>query len=242
MKLLSGCTTDRGNYREKNQDRAVCHKVKKKKDRMAVACVCDGIGSFPYSEIASEMVTSGISRWFQGMEVLFPDLLDEESIVEDLETTIQELNELVYQYRKEGEHEIGCTMSALLLINQNYYIFHAGDSRIYRFDETISQITKDEISVVEKEGKIRSLLANYIGKSPELWMNKTEGNLKERTVFLLGTDGLFKRMIAEDIRLLQNEFRNDKGVEKVCLKLVKNVLERGERDNVSCIVIAAEQI
>mgnify|MGYP000594607377 CR=1 FL=1 len=69
----------------------------------AVGCVCDGIGSFAQSEIAAEMIRVGIERWFLGMEPLYPENIDEESLIDDLDMTIRELNELIWIYRKETE-------------------------------------------------------------------------------------------------------------------------------------------
>ena len=57
-----------------------------------MGCVCDGIGSFAQSEIAAEMIRVGIERWFLGMEPLYPENIDEESLLDDLDMTIRELN------------------------------------------------------------------------------------------------------------------------------------------------------
>ncbi len=201
------------------------------------ACVCDGIGSFARSEIAAEMVTDGITRWFHGIEPLFPDSMDEEMLLEDLEMTIRELNELVFAFRMKKGIDIGCTMSAMLLINQNYYVFHVGDSRIYHLRDTLSQITRDEVSVVESNGKVRSLLSNFIGKSSNLWMNQFSGMVGEQELFLLGTDGLFKRLKQEEVSSAVKYMKSDAHVQKVCQQLLELVLGRGERDNVSCVLI-----
>ena len=67
-----------------------------------MGCVCDGIGSFAQSEIAAEMIRVGIERWFLGMEPLYPENIDEESLIDDLDMTIRELNELIWIYRKEN--------------------------------------------------------------------------------------------------------------------------------------------
>lgn len=240
MKIYTGCISDRGNYREKNQDRAVCcRRVGGRKAPLAVACVCDGIGSLEQSEISSEMVTNGIKRWFAENESYYPGVLGEAELAEDLEDTIRELNELVYEYQLNNGIEIGCTMSALLLTERVYHIFHVGDSRIYRVRKALCQLTRDETSVYERDGKERSLLMNYIGKAKELWLNRLEGTLEGSDLFLLGSDGLFKMLGDEDVAGLERRLTSDRHVRKVCKDLVKSVLKRGERDNVSCILINA---
>lgn len=242
MKAFVGCISDKGNYREKNQDRAVCHIRRKHKSVLAVACVCDGIGSFEQSEIASEMMTSGITRWFRGIENYYPESMGEESLVEDLEVTIRELNELVCCYRMDNGIDIGCTMSLMLLVEQNYHIFHVGDSRIYCVRDALYQITRDEVAMSEHNGKVKTRLANYIGKSKELWMNRLSGTVEEKDTYLLGSDGLFKQLVYEDIGCYSGRIKNDRKARKVCEELLETVLKRGERDNVSCILVGIASI
>ena len=107
MRKYAGCLSVKGNYRKKNQDRACCLSSSKKGILFAVGCVCDGIGSFAQSEIAAEMIRVGLERWFLGMEPLYPENIDEESLIDDLDMTIRELNELIWIYRKENGIDIG---------------------------------------------------------------------------------------------------------------------------------------
>lgn len=237
MDIFTGCLTDKGSYRKKNQDAAVCHVKKSGKSVLAVACVCDGIGSFEQSEIAAEMVTDGITRWFFGVKELFPATVDGETLFEDLEITIRELNELVWMYSRDHVTEIGCTMSAMLIVNQSFYVFHVGDSRIYRVDETFIQITWDEVSAVELDGQVKRLLSNFIGKSQELWMNKVSGFVEPDSRFLLGTDGLFKLLAFDDVNQAVKRVKSSRMAQKACHRLLRLVMERGERDNISCILI-----
>lgn len=239
MKLYVGSITDKGNYREKNQDRTVCHMAERKGNVLAVACVCDGIGSFERSEIASEMLTGGVDRWFQGTKGYFPEVMDEGALVEDLEITIRELNELIYDYRREHGIDIGCTMSLLLLVDRNYYVFHAGDSRIYLIRDAMYQITRDEVVMKEADGRVKPRLANYVGKARELWMNRIRGELDGKTAFLLGSDGLFKRLAYEDVAEAAGRVKSSRHARKACEKFLELVLERGERDNVSCVLVCA---
>lgn len=237
MKAYIGCISDKGNYREKNQDRAVCHMRERKGALLAVACVCDGIGSFAQSEIASEMLTAGVSRWFEGMKTYYPDTMDEETVVEDLDITIRELNELAYEYRRERGIDIGCTMSLLLLTGRNYYVFHVGDSRIYLVREGMQQITRDEVVMKTAGGRVKPKLANYVGKDRKLWMSRLTGTLEEKAAFLMGSDGLFKQLAYEDVAETIRRVKSSRQAGKACRKLLELVLERGERDNVSCILV-----
>ena len=239
MKAYIGCISDKGNYREKNQDRAVCHMTDRKGALLAVACVCDGIGSFARSEIASEMLTAGVSRWFEGMKAYYPDTMDEEMLVEDLDITVRELNELAYEYRREHGIDIGCTMSLLLLAGRNYHVFHVGDSRIYLVRDGMQQITRDEVVMKEAGGRVKPRLANYVGKDRELWMSRLTGTLEGKAAFLMGSDGLFKQLAYADVAEAIGRVKSSRHAGKACGRLLELVLERGERDNVSCILVCA---
>lgn len=228
-----GCITDRGNYRTKNQDRIMCKREQKGDNVLAVACVCDGIGSFEMSEIASEMMIDGISAWFEGVVKYYPGVMNKDRLTDDLELTVQELNELIYEYRENHHVDIGCTMSLMLIMDSEYYILHVGDSKIYCLRDTFFKMTQDEVVLKLVDGKEKTLLANYIGKRSSLRMNRQYGTVHSGDLYMLGSDGLFKKLSQGDVR---SEFGNA-DVEEMCRRLVVMVLERGEKDNVSCGIL-----
>lgn len=237
MKVYTGCISDKGNYRAKNQDRAVCHGLSRRGDFLGVACICDGIGSFERSEIAAEMMTAGITRWFDGMKAYYPQVCAGEALREDLEATIRELNEIACDYSRDSGIDMGCTMSVLLLMDRHYHVFHVGDSRICCVRDEMYQLTRDEVSMREAHGMVKSCLANYIGKSRELWMSKMTGDVEDGDIFLLGSDGLFKGLTYQDVVETAGRIRNSRQAQKACKSFLKLVLERGEKDNVSCIMM-----
>ena len=160
-------------------------------------------------------------------------------MIDDLDMTIRELNELIWIYRKENGIDIGCTMSLLVLLNEKYHVFHVGDSKILLIDDRVSQITKDEVSVVERDGKLKTLLANFMGKVEELWMNQSSGSLVPGETFLVGSDGLFKRL-REDILfdvIRRKNVQSDTEAEDVLKYLIRNVMEMGEKDNISGVLV-----
>lgn len=237
MKLNMGCVTDRGNYRNKNQDRIMCERKAVGNHILAVACVCDGIGSFTDSEIASQMITSGIKNWFEGIVPYYQKAMGKMEIIEDLEFTIRELNELVYEYRTENRGNIGCTMSLMLIIDWEYWIFHVGDSRIYHLRDMLLKMTKDEVVLRQVNGKDKTFLVNYVGKDSTLALNRQRGQVKDGDVFILGTDGLYKKLTYADVNGVVDRLNQDHEIDALCSRLVALVLDRGERDNVSCAVL-----
>lgn len=235
--VITGCATDKGIVREKNQDRVISNAAETARGTVAAACVCDGIGSFARSEISAEMVTEGILLWFQSVKDGRLDALSEPELTEDFEATLRELNELVFERGRREKIRLGCTMSALLTVNERYYIFHVGDSRIYLAGERFFQLTQDETVVSVADGKSRTKLTNCIGKGEKLLLNRQQGTWAEGDAFVLGSDGMFKRMDAEDflgsVRVLSNEAQ----AQELCRQLVSTAERRGERDNVSCAIV-----
>ncbi len=241
MKLYLGCMTDRGNYREKNQDRIMCARKQVGEELLAVSCVCDGIGSFEQSEIASGMMVEGITKWFDGVVQYYPNVLDRDGLVEDLEITIRELNELIHEYRQNHQIAIGCTMSLMFWVNNEYFVYHVGDSRIYRVRDMLFQMTQDEVLLRQQDGREKTLLVNYIGKSSELCLNRQRGMADHGDMFVLGTDGLCSELIYEDVSDLPRHINSDDAVVMTCKYLIDLVLSRGVTDNVSCAIVQVKE-
>lgn len=237
MKIITGCATNQGRYRERNQDSVICLKENFAERELVVACVCDGIGSLKNSEIAATIMTEGIARWFKGIIKCYPKDMEEDDILEDLEMTIEELNEIVHEERVNRYNEMGCTMSLMFIMNNKYYTYQVGDSRIYSFKEKLTQLTTDDVVIKEVNGKVKKLLSNYIGKTFQLRMSKQQGNIEKEELFLVSSDGVYKRMQTEDLKLLK-VIQQDSIMERECNNLIETIMDRGEKDNLSCAIIS----
>lgn len=237
MKLNLGCVTEKGNYRSKNQDRIMCGRKVVGAHALAVACVCDGIGSFSESEIASQMIISGVANWFEGIVRYYPQVMGKDKLVEDLEFTLRELNELVYEHGAQKKVNIGCTMSLIFFIDWEYWIFHVGDSRIYYLRDMLFKMTQDEVVLKQVNGRDKTFLINFVGKDRRLSLNKQQGRAEPEDVFILGTDGLYKKLTYADVQGIFAHIQRDEEIETICYQLVRLMLERGERDNISCAVL-----
>lgn len=237
LKMIAGCATDKGTVRLKNQDRVVCHTASLARGNYAAACICDGIGSYEYGEIAAEIVTRGVTLWFRGVEDGKLAALTQEELAEDFDVTLRELNELVCEQKERDKMDLGCTMSALLVINGQYYVFHVGDSRIYLVGDAVYQLTRDEVTYTEAHGAIKKKLANCIGKSKDLWMNRLSGTVSPGETFIMGSDGLFHQLeearMYEDTRMIST----DSQAQKLCRRWIEEVERLGERDNISCAIL-----
>ena len=236
MQIITGYSSNQGRYREKNQDSVVCLKGTLQDRQLVIACVCDGIGSLKNSEVAANMITQGIERWFQGIIQFYPKNIKTDEILQDLKITIEELNEIVYEYGTYNKEEIGCTMSLILFIDNEYFIYQVGDSRIYSLKEELVQLTKDDVVIREVNGKVKKLLANHIGRKKQLSMSNLQGTAEEGELFLVSSDGVYKRLEIEDLMLLK-VINQDSILKRECNNLLETILDRGETDNLTCAVI-----
>lgn len=237
--MYVGCATDKGNYRPKNQDRVIAKKKYIQNHELAIACVCDGIGSLIYSEIASEMVTKGILNWIEGVARYYPLVMSKEELIEDLEVTIRELNDLVCEYKEETKIEVGCTMSLLCVVDKEYFTFHVGDSRIYYIQDRLIQLTQDEVILRQKNGKEKYYLINYIGKNEHICIKRGKGKVERDAVYMICSDGLYKHLSYEDVSNIY-QINSDTAMEKISQSLIYLMMERGEKDNISCAILKAE--
>ena len=124
------------------------------------------------------------------------------------------------------------TLSALLIIDGVYQVFHIGDSRIYSFDnKSICIITQDDIS---PSGK----LTDYIGKASNFMLHRYEGVAIDK-VFLICSDGFYKNI---DINFLLPHMKNidSKNIKKIINSLINHVTASGEQDNISLALIKIE--
>lgn len=233
--FIWGFATDKGQFRKKNQDRVFCQEVNVKQGKIILACVCDGVGSFEFSEQASDIVIRGLRLWMDGLLEDRLMYLSEAELYEDLMLSVTELNELINEKQQKDHIRLGCTMSLLLIINRKYYIIHVGDSRIYNGFLELKQLTADEISISRQDG--RKKLTNCMGLYPNLNMAQLSGKVKKDSIFVLGSDGLFNY---QDISKYSAEIMKVDSSQKMsalCYEFVQRARSAGEKDNISCIII-----
>ena len=190
--------------------------------RTCLAVVCDGVGSLEQGALAASVAVQRLGEWFDRLEDLARMGLR-------LRDTVLKINgEILSEAQRQGVRT-ATTLSALLLEGERYYIVHAGDSRIYSFGrDGLRQLTRDDVT---EEGK----LVQCIGRTqqPALFYNEGE---QEGQVFLLCSDGLYKRMDLEYLasRLGQWDRRE---LRKILEELTEFVVERGETDNISAAIV-----
>ena len=233
--------TDIGRVREKNQDQAVT--AINLKDQV-LGLVCDGMGGHKAGEIASRVVENHVLTCFRAN----PPFLDDEEVENWLIDTVLEAHQIVKRMANMDEDTkgMGTTVAIAVVIEDDVYLCHVGDSRIYLYDRhCLKQVTKDHTLVNEliergaisiEEGKNhrqKNVLMQAIGVDMDIVPEMKKVSLKGRNI-LICSDGLYNNLTDQDI--LQILCQKDK-VENKVKALINEANAHGGSDNIAVVLI-----
>ncbi|MEZ5529581.1 MAG: bifunctional protein-serine/threonine kinase/phosphatase [Porticoccaceae bacterium] len=197
----------------------------------AVAVIADGVSTAEAGKEASQIaVTSFLSDYYSTH--------DSWSIQTSGLKVLVALNRWLYglgQSYTSAEKGFITTFSALILKSAGAYIFHVGDSRIYRLrDGDFELLTRDHAIAA---GNGHRYLSRALGIDVSLEIDFHHINLLPGDRFLLTTDGVhdwlgndrLKQLLAESTRHQQT-----------CQILIEEALALGSDDNLSAQIICIE--
>jgi protein phosphatase len=227
--------------RANNEDRFVVDLVQK------LFLVADGMGGQERGEIASGMAADMIPR------MVHDHLAAHEPAEQALRKALAETNQAIVdagRTQPEGRR-MGTTAVLALHCDSNVYVAGLGDSRAYLIrDGKVDQLTVDH-SVAQALVASGALTAEEARHSPyQHVLHKFLGcaNMAEGADvhpfcpragdrLLLASDGLTNHITDLDLSAGAREHPDPQDWAEV---LVRTALERGSRDNVTCVVIAFE--
>ena len=203
--------------------------------------VADGMGGHVGGEYASAFVVSKI-----------PDLLEkrqqEEDIADTLRIVTDRTNRALYQLSRNDRRlqGMGSTLVMTSIRGDEAHVINVGDSRLYRYDGKLTQITRDHSLVDEMvaQGKLtkddpfyaanKNVITRAMGVGAYVEPDYFLGPLQEGDRLLLCSDGLSGMVDDEAIaEVLAGEPDTAAAAEKL-MELAK---QGGGRDNISVILI-----
>lgn len=239
MRYLLACCTDKGRHKAVNQDSLLTCRTRHQGEEIAFAVICDGMGGLQRGEVASLKVIDSFEYWFQK---IFPEMLDAEEFEDELYDSWEELLQNTHQeIRKYGQYygiRMGTTVTVMLLWQKDYYVAHVGDCRIYEIKNEIIQMTKDQVQAkLTSEGE--HILLQGIGASKTVRPAYYSGIVEEDAVYLLCTDGFRHKISEQELRqaFAPEELIGEEAMERQGKEITQLVRERGEKDNISVIVL-----
>ena len=255
---MAEAQTDIGLVKQVNQDSLTVKVVDTYLGEVTFAVMCDGMGGLTKGELASAIVVRAFEEWF--MEKLPYQLKDitAEMLKAEWEKLVSECNDRI---RRQGSQNMGTTLTAMLFFAETYYIIHVGDCRAYELTSEVFQLTKDQ-TFVEREvacGRMtkeqartdsrRNVLLQCIGVKEEVEPEFMTGKLVPGACYLLCSDGfrhevsrkeileVVEEKVWELIQKQQSESKIMTGMKMALDMLIEKAKERGERDNISGILI-----
>ena len=232
----SASRTHVGKVREINEDAHL------ERTTRGLWVVADGMGGHAVGDVASRMVIDGLDD--------VPDPTSLESYIDAVSNRLLLTNrELREEAMRRQVRLIGSTVVALLAFERQCACLWAGDSRIYLSRSgQLQQLTRDHSQVEEliahglldrsKAGDhpASNTITRAVGASDLLQLDTNVLELKDGDLFLLCSDGLTNEV--NDSEIATELVRGN------CQQTADNLLEcaltRGARDNVTLIVLRAD--
>ncbi|MBK1855489.1 bifunctional protein-serine/threonine kinase/phosphatase [Verrucomicrobiaceae bacterium 5K15] len=197
------------------------------------AVVADGVSAANGGKVAGEMCVQGfLSDYFCTPETW--------TVKTSAQRVLDSLNRWLYgQGSAEGfsdEKGYVSTHSSLVLCSRTGFIFHVGDSRIYRVrDGEIEQLTRDHRSMVSKA----SFLNRAMGLSLNLKVDYREADLQVDDLFILCTDGVHDFISDQEIRKLAD---SEGCLDDIAAAMAQRALDSGGDDNTTCVLVKVESL
>jgi len=238
MKVVSA--TNVGNYRKNNED---SYYVNESKNLYVLA---DGMGGHLAGERASKMATEIIGQDFaKDREIKSID-----DAIEILSSSIRDANKKIFDSSQENEdyRGMGTTLSSGLILGDVLIYSNIGDSRIYRINKEMEQITQDDSfvnylieigEIPEEEAKNhpkKNVLTKAMGTTSDIEVIVNTLDIKDKDVFLFCSDGLTNMVSDEEIFRIVKE----NSPEEARDMLLDLALKNGGMDNITFILVFNE--
>lgn len=254
MRFMATADTDIGISKKTNQDSILIKHAKVDGTEALLAIICDGMGGLYKGELASAAVIRAFSKWFdeelpyklrrdnlQGIGVRWAELL-------------KKLNIRIGEYAGEhGGQSIGTTFAGIFLYGDRYVIGNVGDTRVYHIGREMTQLTTDQTFVAREVArgtmtpeqaetdKRRNLLLQCVGASRVVEPQIICGEIKSGA-YMICSDGFRHEITEEEMyeALAPCNLTDKETMHGNAKYLIEQVKTRGEKDNISVLLIKAE--
>lgn len=249
MRAVSCGITDIGLKRERNEDAFLIN------EELGLYVLCDGMGGHAGGEFASAIAATTVEDVFTEIELDGQMYDAEEDPIEITRTklaqAVRSASARIFETAAQFPNlrSMGTTAVVLLLREQNAFIGHVGDSRLYLLrDGQLEQVTDDHSFVARgvREGLLtpeearnhpmRNVITRSLGSHDTVEVDVQVRAMKRGDRFLLCSDGLSGML--EDDRIC--ELLREGRPRDAARSLVENACENGGDDNVTVVIVAVE--
>ncbi|WP_194724429.1 bifunctional protein-serine/threonine kinase/phosphatase [Noviherbaspirillum malthae] len=196
-----------------------------------VAAVADGVSGNAGGREASEYTVRGLLADYYATPDTWP-------VTQAMDKVIKAINSWV-QHQGSIRRELAgmaTTLTAVVLRGTYYYFAHVGDTRLYLLrGGALTRLTTDH---VWDRPEMQHVLTRAIGLDSRIAIDHGMGELRERDVFLLASDGVWGWMSEYDITHALSAVAMDQSDPHAAASaLVDAALAAGSSDNCSALVL-----
>lgn len=198
--------------------------------------IADGISSSNVSQVASETAVKGFLQDYYSTPASW-------SVKNSVQRVLKAMNSWLYAQTRNSPHRYHkdkgyvCTFSAVVFKSNTAYLFHTGDSRIYRLvDNNLELLTRDHRNIISAE---TSYLTRALGIHDTLEIDYKTVPLNEGDTFILATDGVYEHVATKSIAEAINQESNFSDIAK---KIVEDAYEAGSSDNLTIQIVRVESL
>lgn len=235
--------TDQGRKRHNNEDRILCDPVR------GIFVVADGMGGEAAGEIAAQHAIDFIGKRMAS---------ESGTPARRLREAIAGANNEIYRLAEQNSEWRGmaCVLTSAIIDGGMMHVGHVGDSRLYKIQgKSIRKITPDHSPVGQKEdsGELTELEAmrhprrnevfRDVGSQPHKpddpeFIEYLQIPFENDAAYVFCSDGLSDMLSSREIlsAVLENAGRPQEAVRS----LINRANEAGGKDNISVIVVEAE--
>ncbi len=196
--------------------------------RGAVFILCDGISSSEVSQYASQFAAQEFVKQYYDASPLWSPL-------EAAQRAAQYCNFALFcktqnsEFKDNPDRGYVCTFVALIVLPEQYYVFHVGDSRCYRLTQQLSLLTSDHN---DKHQDGQHYLSGALGHKSTVNIAYHSGLTEQGQHFLLTTDGVHDSLNTQQLTVALRH-----SVDDIAANLTQQALKAGSKDNLSAISI-----
>ncbi len=204
--------------------------------------VSDGIGETAGGDAASQQVLSSFEhRFYASPKARYV----QQALLDAMEQANQSILDI--HARSPDWSQMGATLCGICLIDNGFYIFNIGNSRVFRYhNQSLRQLTRDDtLTAALTESGHKSQIDNLLHEgfyltsfmghptfNPQIEQGPT---FHTNDILLICTDGLYKKLSDQ---LTADTFNDPhKPLQDIAQNIIQQMISNGGNDNYSLILV-----
>ncbi|PIE82300.1 MAG: hypothetical protein CSA11_01050 [Chloroflexi bacterium] len=239
---LVGAVTDRGLYRQENEDAFWQPDRTTPVNLGALYIVADGVGGQEHGGIAARMAVAVLSDAFYRART------QTQSIPQALKNSIEQANQAVFDEAAARGLRMGATVVTAVHHEGTLYIAHVGDSRAYLVTEDELKLLTCDDSLVQQQlndgvitpaeaaqHQFRNLVTQVLGNKLEIDVHLAEPRpFSAGETLILCSDGLSGVVESDEMLNIAQNYPASAAAEQ----LVEAAKKADSQDNITAVVVA----